>query len=208
MPKLTERRHRETRAEIARAAVALFAVDGYANVTMEQVADAAGVSRRTAYRHFPNKYDLVFEHPRCWLECFEQEIADDAAAGDPTPESTRDLCRRGILAVAALIEETAGDVIAAWRVFEHDETLRGHNAKTQAEWVAVYAQLLGADLEARPGAEVEVLTIAGSLVAMTNALCVVWAAQYPSADMVELTVDALRVIEPLWPEEARRARVR
>ena len=67
MPNLTERRHEQTRTEIADAAVRLFLERGFTETTMDDVAAAAGVSRRTAYRHFPSKDDLVFEQPRRWL---------------------------------------------------------------------------------------------------------------------------------------------
>ena len=92
MPNLTERRHEQTRAEIADVAVALFLQRGFADTTMDDVAEAAGVSRRTAYRHFPSKDDLVFEQPRRWLVHFDQEIATPRA-----DEDRREMCRRGLL---------------------------------------------------------------------------------------------------------------
>ena len=91
MPNLTERRHEQTRTEIADAAVRLFLERGFTETTMDDVAAAAGVSRRTAYRHFPSKDDLVFEQPRRWLGAFDREVAtrgprrDRARAVPPRP---------------------------------------------------------------------------------------------------------------------------
>ncbi len=45
---------------IAVAAVALFARHGFDGVTMDDVAAASGVSRRTLFRHFASKADLVW----------------------------------------------------------------------------------------------------------------------------------------------------
>jgi AcrR family transcriptional regulator len=45
---------------IAQTALDLFIDRGYDNVTVEDVAAAAGVSRRTVFRHFPSKGELPF----------------------------------------------------------------------------------------------------------------------------------------------------
>jgi len=76
VPKLTERRQLQTRSDIANAAVALFAKQGFDSTTMAEVAEAADVSRRTVYRYFPTKDDLVFEHPHRWLQQFKDDMAD------------------------------------------------------------------------------------------------------------------------------------
>ena len=109
MPTLIERRHEETRAAIADAAVALFAARGFAETTMGEVAEAAGVSRRTAYRHFPSKDDLVFEQARRWLLHFNDHIAEIVPG-----ETQRERCRRGLLAVGRLIQAHAESIAAAY----------------------------------------------------------------------------------------------
>ena len=197
MPRLSETRQRQTRRAIADAAIVLFTERGYADVTMEEVADAAGVSRRTAYRHFPNKYDLVFDHTERWLERFEAVVATRQP-----DETTRSIIRRGVLAVADEIDATAADVLAAWNVFVGHETLRGRNARAQEMWLLAHAGLLQADLP-KPSDALEVMTVAGSLVAMTNALCFTWAAGQPASNMVELTEQALDILDPLWPAASR-----
>ncbi len=197
MPRPTETRQRQTRRAIADAAIVLFTARGYADVTMEEVAESAGVSRRTAYRHFPNKYDLVFDHTERWLERFEAVVA----TREPD-ETTRSIIRRGVLAVAEEIDETADDVLAAWNVFVGNDALRGRNARAQEMWLMAHAGLLSTDLP-DPTDALEVMTVAGSLVAMTNALCFTWAAGRPSSNMVELTTQALDILDPLWPTPSR-----
>ncbi|WP_346620599.1 mycofactocin system transcriptional regulator [Blastococcus montanus] len=48
------------RARVERAALDLFTVRGFEDVTSDEVADSAGISRRTFFRYFPTKADAVW----------------------------------------------------------------------------------------------------------------------------------------------------
>jgi AcrR family transcriptional regulator len=56
---LRERKKAKTKAAIQSHAVRLFREQGYAETTVEQVAEAAEVSPSTVFRYFPTKEDLV-----------------------------------------------------------------------------------------------------------------------------------------------------
>lgn len=45
---------------IAALALKIFATHGYTEVSMAQIADAAGIGRKSLYRYFPSKADLVW----------------------------------------------------------------------------------------------------------------------------------------------------
>ena len=60
MAGLRERKKHATRKAIHDAGLRLFAEQGYAATTMEQVAEAADVSRATVFTYFPSKEDIVF----------------------------------------------------------------------------------------------------------------------------------------------------
>ena len=49
-----------TRARVERAALDLFTLRGFENVTTDEVADAAGISRRTFFRYYATKADAVW----------------------------------------------------------------------------------------------------------------------------------------------------
>jgi AcrR family transcriptional regulator len=58
---LRERKKQETRTRIADVAAQLFVARGFHNVTVGEVAEAAGVAKQTVFNYFPAKEDLVFD---------------------------------------------------------------------------------------------------------------------------------------------------
>jgi AcrR family transcriptional regulator len=56
-----DRRLGATRAHIAETALELFVSQGYAETTMDQIAAAAHVGRRTIFRHFATKAAILFD---------------------------------------------------------------------------------------------------------------------------------------------------
>jgi mycofactocin system transcriptional regulator len=50
----------ETRARIEQAALDLFTRDGFERIPIDEIADAAGISRRTFFRYFATKADAVW----------------------------------------------------------------------------------------------------------------------------------------------------
>jgi AcrR family transcriptional regulator len=56
---MPDRRRDFVRLEIEKAGMDLFAQRGYGNVTVQDIADAAGIGRRTFFRYFQSKEDLL-----------------------------------------------------------------------------------------------------------------------------------------------------
>lgn len=54
-----DKRIERTRRDVLRAAIALLGDRGYAAFNMEAVAEAAGVSKSTLYRHWPTRLSLI-----------------------------------------------------------------------------------------------------------------------------------------------------
>ncbi len=67
----------ETRQRLQRHALALFEARGFDEVTVEEVARAAGVSHMTFYRHFPTKESVVLDDP------YDPVIGEAVARQDP-----------------------------------------------------------------------------------------------------------------------------
>ena len=69
-----------TRRELSAAALSLFADKGYEATTVDQIAAAAGVSRRTFFRYFPTKEDAVFPDHDATVARIEQMLEADRGA--------------------------------------------------------------------------------------------------------------------------------
>lgn len=137
---LRERRKQEVRQAISGIAMELFAARGFDQVTISQVADAAGVSKMTVTNYFPRKEDLVFDRAEViirslanaaaarppgesLLTAIRRDFAERIAAGDvtlgiPTVTFARMVRSSHLLSsrgreIADLAEQALGDAIAA-----------------------------------------------------------------------------------------------
>lgn len=59
---LRDRKKAQLREELIATALRLFEEQGFEETTVQQIADAVQVSRRTFHRHFPSKESVVFRH--------------------------------------------------------------------------------------------------------------------------------------------------
>jgi len=98
----------ETRREILRSAEALFLDEGYENVTLDEIAAAAGVTRGAVHWHFKNKQGLLF------------------AIRDKAQQPFQELAERIALGVAPNPLELVADTISAtFAELQHEPRKRG-----------------------------------------------------------------------------------
>jgi AcrR family transcriptional regulator len=81
---------RRTAQAIVAAALELFAERGFERTTIDQIAAAADISRRTFFRYFADKVELFFAEDERLLEVVEATL-DAAPAAEPVLEATRAL---------------------------------------------------------------------------------------------------------------------
>lgn len=103
---LRERKRRMTRAAILDAAQGLFERQGFAATTLDDITDAAVVSRRTFFRYFEGKDDLVFADEDDLVAVLTAAI--DAAPAGPALAAARSAA----LTLAEQLEERRDELVA------------------------------------------------------------------------------------------------
>ena len=88
------------RDAVARVALELFADRGYEQTSMEDIARAAGVGRKSLYRHFANKADLVWGGMEPVVEAVERALGASAPAA-ASPSSVLEALREALIAAVA-----------------------------------------------------------------------------------------------------------
>lgn len=76
---LRERKRRQTRERIADAARTLFLKNGFDATTIDEIAAAADVSKRTFFDYFPSKEDVI----AAWQDRFGEVMAEAVLARPP-----------------------------------------------------------------------------------------------------------------------------
>jgi len=95
---IRDRKARATRTRIADTALELFASQGYAETTIDQIAHAARVGRRTVFRHFASKEAMLLDHLVVRREVALQRLRERPLSEPPLVSLhavLRELCEEG-----------------------------------------------------------------------------------------------------------------
>jgi AcrR family transcriptional regulator len=188
---LRERKKARTRAAIRQHALRLFREQGYAETTVEQIAEAAEVSPSTFFRYFPTKEDVVLrdEFDPMAVERFEAQ---------PPGLSP-------IAALRAAMRETFADApadqIAQWRDLNRLTTsVPELRERALDEWmrsVRLIAGLMAKRLGRDPS-DLAVRTLAGAIIGV-GISAMITAQDDPSADITALMDAGLELLEAGLP---------
>ena len=161
---LRERKKRETRQTIVRAAMELFEQQGFHTTTIAQIAERAVVSPRTVSTYFPVKEELVFSQKDEWLAGLASHLASR-----PDGETTM-----GALAtwVAQTFQEEQLEADHAQlrrRVIDADEDLRAYELGILAQVEGILTAEIARDL-ALPATGLEPRIAAAAMIAVVDLL--------------------------------------
>ncbi len=160
------------------------------NASIEQVAERAGVARRTVYRWVETRDDLVFIRPRLWLELFDEAVAE------VPDKAIRERVLHGAHRVSRAIDADPEPVARAMAVaLAHPELMRGYAAMNQA-WVDRMAlEILGDGTSRTERFRARVLGAA--IMGAIDAALTEWAGADPAPSIVDLVDEGLEHLTPI-----------
>ncbi|MEU7178073.1 TetR family transcriptional regulator [Streptomyces celluloflavus] len=125
------------RRELSAAAMELFATKGYEATTVDEIAAAAGVARRTFFRHFRSKEEAIFpDHDDTLVRA---EAVLDAA---PPHENPLDTVCRGIKEVMRMYAASPAVSVARYRLTREVPTLREAEIASVARYERLFTRYL------------------------------------------------------------------
>lgn len=181
-------RSRRTRQDIHRAALGLARTRQVQEITVEQIAEAAGVSRRTFFNHFPTKNDVFIPDLD---EVPPRALADFASRRTP---GLLDAVEELMVARMEVLEQTVDDDGTGMEVVHGNPELhpllmaRVHDFETAVREAA--AQRLGV-----PGTSPDAVATACLVTSVERTVLGTWHAgprRTPLSELVPPAVDGLR----------------
>jgi AcrR family transcriptional regulator len=167
-PGLRELKKERTRQDIARVAREMFRSHGYDPVTVEAIAQAAEVSKKTVFNYFPTKEDLVF------YQADDRRAAVLAAVNDRAPgqsvlESFRALCLAQTEALPRFRESARLGGLGFYELVEANPALQRKAREVTASLVDALAEALAASA-GRAGPDSTAVIVATTLVTTQRTL--------------------------------------
>jgi AcrR family transcriptional regulator len=184
---LRARRRRRTAEAIVTGALGLFEERGFERTTVDQIAEAAEISRRTFFRYFADKEEVFFAEDERLLDLIHDTL--DAA---PDGEPVLDLARR---ATRALAEHSTADPerrLARERLIAATPALQARRLAKTLRW----EQAIAARLVARGSSEQEALLVPKVALACFQAAYERWVGD-PGQDLPALVDESFAALAGL-----------
>jgi len=189
MDGLRERTRQAMRDELAELALRMFVDRGFDETTVDDVARAAGMSKRTFFRYFPSKEDVIFGGVDDLGEQVAEEIRARPAGEDPWE------CLRVVLGRWEGRIHASRRELANLRLIESTPSLRArmHQKRDRLR------QQVGDALRGRPGSGLDVFTadlLTNAAGAALDTVSREWLRSDGTADRAALVDRAFALLKP------------
>lgn len=184
MPKVQARTARNREA-LVQAARALFRARGFEATTIDEIAAAAGVSRRTFFRHFATKDAVVFPRADARIATFTRLLR-------PRRDEARwDAVRRAVLDMAGEFSRHADELLLQQELIASSPALMARELEVDRRWEE--ALFMALRDPARPD-DLRARVLAGALLGAMRAALRAW---FDGEGKQDLGVLGARALEAL-----------
>lgn len=187
---LRERTRRSVQAEITTTAVQLFTEQGFDATTIDQITQATGISRRSFFRYFGTKEDIVLGDVGALGQRVRASL-EARPASEPAWTALR--------AAFASLRDTSGsaqDELALARIYHEAPSLRARHLEKHLAW----QELLAPDIERRlgiaggPSPDPRARAVIAAALSCLDVAVEAWRASDGTADVVQLFDDAVAAV--------------
>jgi AcrR family transcriptional regulator len=173
----------DSRGRLQEAALALYSERGFDQTTAAQIADRAGLTERTFFRHFADKREVLFGGSALLQERIVAGVTDAPAADGPF-----DAVACGLDAAASMLGESRRDLaLQRQRVIAANPELRERELTKLADYSAAVAAVL----RQRGVTEPQATMAAESGMTVLRVAVALWAAGPDDRDLAAIMRDSV-----------------
>jgi AcrR family transcriptional regulator len=189
-PGLRERRKKLTAAELEAAALRLFGDRGFDAVTVDDIAAEADVSRRTFFRYFASKEDVLLADHFVQLARLREAIA-----ARPADEPVLTALRNALLSMTTNFEERREMVILRGRIMRETPSLQARSLVHQKTWEEAMQEMVAERLGVDPATDLRPGVVSAATVAAMRVAFQSWLTAGATGDLIAMTAEALDLLD-------------
>lgn len=186
----------EVRRELVAAAIRLFRDRGYEETTVDDIAAAAGVGRRTFFRYFPSKEDAISPDHEVGLA----RVAEVFATAHPT-EPTAALVVRAGETVFDLYADDPALSVQRFRLTHEVPALRDRESARVDHYRRLFTRRLRERFAGEPDGDLRAAVTGAAVVAAHNLALRAWLADGGRPDDLESYRERFRKVVDMLPRE-------
>ena len=189
-PGLRERHRRRTAAQLEEVALGLFLERGFDATTVDDIAAAAEISRRTFFRYYASKEDvLLSDHPRRLAELRA------ALAARPPSEPILTALRQALMSMTGTYEEDRERLLLRARVMRGTPSLQARSLMLQRDWEQAVSEMVAEHLGVDAHGDLRPVVVAAATLGATRAAFTVWLEAGGQSHLPSLVAEALDLLD-------------
>ncbi|MFG3421263.1 TetR family transcriptional regulator [Micromonospora sp. NPDC049460] len=197
---MAQRKRQLVADELTEAALQLLALKGFDVVTIDEIAATAGVSRRTFFRYFASKEDVVVQ----FLTGMGSDIGAELAAR-PADERPSVALRHAVWVPIAACADHPDRALRVVQLILRTPALLARFLERQAQWRDDLTAVLESRLGLDPGTDLYPQLAAGMALSAFDTVLQRWSDNDGTEDPADLTDRAFAVMAPALDAVERRA---